>query len=69
MLRRAALSGRVEVEPEGPLPDFYADVLIDESGSWDATVALDRNSYNSLKNRWMRCRLDEAPDTQAQGEG
>jgi hypothetical protein len=58
VLRRAALSGRVEVEPEGDLPDFYADVLTDPNGSWEASVALDRNSYSKLKNHWMRCRLE-----------
>lgn len=58
VLRRAGLSGRVEVEPDGALPDFYADVLIDADGSWDASVALDRNSYRSLKNHWMRCKLE-----------
>lgn len=58
VLRRAALSGRVEVEPEGDLPDFYADVLTDPNGSWEASVALDRNSYSKLKNHWMRCNLE-----------
>jgi hypothetical protein len=58
VLRRAAISGRVEVEPEGDLPDFYADVLTDPNGSWEASVALDRNSYSKLKNHWMRCNLE-----------
>lgn len=57
VLRRAGLSGRVEVEPEGELPDYYADVIVDESGTFEASVALDRNSYSALKNHWMRCKL------------
>lgn len=58
VLRRAALSGRVEVEPDGDLPDFYADVLVDADGTWEASVALDRDSYRSLKNHWMRTRIE-----------
>jgi hypothetical protein len=60
VLRRAGLSGRVEVAPDGDLPDFFADVLTSESGDWDASVALDRNSYRALKNHWMRCKLEPA---------
>lgn len=59
VLRRAAISGRVEVEPDGDLPDFYADVLIDANGSWETSVALDSASYRSLKNHWMRCKLEQ----------
>lgn len=62
VLRRAAISGWVEVEPEGPLPDFYADVLTSADGAWEASVALDRKSYASLKNRWMRCKLNTPND-------
>lgn len=56
VLRRAAVSGRVEME--GQIGDYYADVLIDQDGTWTHTVALDRNSYRALKNRWMRCKLE-----------
>lgn len=56
VLRRAALSGRVEFE--GPERDYFADILIDESGSWDASISLDRKSYAALKNHWMRCEVD-----------
>ncbi len=53
-LRRAAVSGRVEVE--GEIKDHFAD-LHDERGNLIATVALDSNSYRSLKTRWARCKL------------
>lgn len=59
VLRRAAISGRVEIG--GAIQDHFADVLIDHSGSWDETVSLDANSYRALKNRWMRCKV--AKDT------
>ena len=57
VLRRAALSGRVEVG--GVVVDHFADVLIDASGTWSATVALDADSYRALKNHWMRCKVDD----------
>lgn len=74
-LRRAGIAGRVEVEPEGQLPDFYADVLTSEDGDWEASVALDRKSYASLKNHWMRCKLEPVAepaarkDAASKGEG
>lgn len=55
VLRRAAISGRVEIE--GEIRDHFADVLIDQNGTWDQVVALDANSYRSLKNHWMRCKV------------
>jgi hypothetical protein len=55
VLRRAAISGRVEVE--GKIEDHFADVL-DADGSMVATVALDRHSYSALKNHWMRCKVE-----------
>lgn len=55
VLRRAAISGRVEID--GEIEDHFADVL-DEDQTIVATVALDRGSYNALKNRWMRCRVE-----------
>lgn len=55
-LRRAAISGRVEVE--GEIKNHFADVLIDANGSWDQTIALDAGSYRALKNRWMRCKVE-----------
>jgi len=53
VLRRAAISGRVEVG--GDIVDHFADVL-DREGSIIGQVALDRKSYAALKTRWMRCR-------------
>lgn len=56
VLRRASLSGRVEIE--GEVKDHHADVLIDDGGSWSQTVALDAGSYRALKNHWMRCKIE-----------
>lgn len=54
-LRRAAISGRVEVD--GDIGDHFAD-LLDDNGNLVETVALDAKSYSALKNRWARCRVD-----------
>lgn len=54
-LLRARLSGRVEVG--GDIQDHFADIL-DRDGSNIETVALDAKSYRSLKNHWMRCRVE-----------
>lgn len=53
-LRRANLSGKVEIG--GTIQNHFADVL-DDGGDIVETVALDRRSYSSLKNHWMRCRV------------
>ena len=55
-LRRAALSGRVEVN--GEIHNHFADVL-DDNEDILCTVALDADSYRILKNRWMRCRVEQ----------
>lgn len=55
-LRRAAISGRVEIG--GKVEDHFADILIDENGTWVETVALDARSYRALKTRWMRCKTE-----------
>ncbi len=55
-LRRAALSGRVEID--GKIENHFADVL-DDSGDIIETVALDRRSYAALKNHWMRCKVEK----------
>lgn len=55
VLRRANLSGRVEIE--GEIKNHFADVL-DTDGDLIATVALDAKSYGALKNHWMRCRVE-----------
>jgi hypothetical protein len=57
ILRRARLSGRVEVDPSGELPDHFADVL-DARGDMIANVALDAQSFGALKNHWMRCKYE-----------
>lgn len=54
-LRRAAISGRVEIE--GKIADHFADAL-DDAGDIVATVALDAKSYKALKTKWMRCKVD-----------
>lgn len=56
-LRRAAISGLVQVEPFEGKNDYFADVYVDPN-SWEQTVLLDRRSYGILKNRWMRCKLE-----------
>lgn len=56
-LRRAAISGRVEVS--GEIRNHFADAL-DDNGDIVETVALDRRSYSALKNHWMRCRVQSA---------
>lgn len=57
VLRRAAISGRVELG--GNIADHFVDVM-DEAGDLIETVALDGRSYSALKNRWMRCRIDRS---------
>jgi hypothetical protein len=54
VLRRAAVSGRMEVN--GAIENHFADVL-DADGNMVETVALDRKSYSALKNHWMRCKV------------
>lgn len=46
VLRRAAICG--SVGPVGETGDYWADFL-NENGDWAETVALDRDSWNSLK--------------------
>lgn len=55
VLRRAQLSGRVEIG--GEIGDYFVDAL-DEQGDIVETIALDRGSYGALKNRWMRCKVE-----------
>ncbi len=58
VLRRAALSGRVEVG--GDIANHFADVL-DQDQDIIETVSLDAKSYSALKNHWMRCKLAANP--------
>jgi hypothetical protein len=53
-LRRAAISGRVEVD--GEILDHFADIMSDPD-TMTGQVALDAKSYSALKNHWMRCRI------------
>jgi len=55
VLRRAAIAGRVEVD--GKINDHFADVM-SADGDLLETVALDAKSYASLKNKWMRCKVE-----------
>ena len=56
VLRRAGLSGRVEVCPD-QIENYFADIYLPDQ-TWSESVALDRDSYRSLKNHWMRCKLE-----------
>lgn len=56
VLRRAAICG--SVGPIGETGDFWADFL-NENGDWSETIALSREAWNSLKNHWMRCRVEK----------
>ena len=57
VLRRAALSGIVKVEPFDGDMQYFADVYISEHTSTQ-TALLDRGSYRILKNYWMRCKIE-----------
>lgn len=59
ILRRAAISGVVEVEPFDGGADYFADVY-SAPENLEQTVRLDRGSYSALKNRWMRCRVESS---------
>lgn len=56
MLRRAHISGHVG--SLGETGNYWADLLNDDE-DWLETVSLDRCSWNALKNRWLRCRLEQ----------
>lgn len=58
VLRRAAISGgRIELHPEGPLPDHFADIM-DTECSIIGHIALDAKSFKALKGYWMRCKYE-----------
>ena len=54
-LNRASISGQVG-GPIGRDSSFWADQL-DVNGDLIGEIGLDRKSWNSLKNRWMRCAM------------
>jgi len=56
VLRRARISGRVEIE--GQIADHFADA-IDDDGDIVVSVALDAKSYRALKTKWMRCKVEK----------
>lgn len=56
ILRRAAISGRVEVD--GEIADHFADIMNADGDTNLAVVALDAGSFAALKNHWMRCRYE-----------
>lgn len=58
VLRRARVSGAVEVGEGVSLETYWADILND-SGNIISHAALDQGSFNSLKNHWMRCKYTE----------
>lgn len=57
-LRRAAISGNVG--PVGDTGNFWADLMDEEGYTIVETIALDRGSWNALKRRWAKCKI-EAP--------
>ncbi len=54
VLNRARISG--PVGPVGETGDFWAD-LMTSNGDMAETISLSREAWNSLKNKWMRCRV------------
>lgn len=54
-LARARLAGHVGGGIDRTT-DFWADQL-DRNGDHIGEIRLDRGSWNSLKNRWMRCKM------------
>lgn len=57
VFRRASLSGKVCPNELKDTDNFWADIMTAKGDSL-GEVALDRGSWNSIKNRWGRCRID-----------
>lgn len=55
VLNRANLSGHVGGSIDQNT-DYWADQL-DANGDMVGEIRLDRDSWNKLKNHWMRCRM------------
>lgn len=55
VLNRASLSGHVGGGIDRST-NFWADQLA-ENGDTLGEIRLDRGSWNSLKNHWMRCKM------------
>lgn len=56
VLRRASISGKVG--PVGETGDLWADLMTADGDTLVETVALDRGSWNALKNHWARCKFE-----------
>ena len=54
-LNRASISGEVGGEID-KTTRYWADQL-DEAGDHIGEIRLDQASWNSLKNHWMRCKM------------
>lgn len=54
VLRRAQLAGNVG--PIGETGDWWADLTLDNDGTWMETIALSAEAWRSLKNHLMRCK-------------
>ncbi len=54
-LNRASISGHVGGSIDSST-NFWADQL-NNDGDGIGEVRLDRNSWNSLKSKWMRCKM------------
>ena len=57
VLRRARISGKVG--PLGETGDFWADLMNIEGDTIVETIALDRKSWNALKNKWAKCKIEK----------
>ncbi|MGE3990344.1 hypothetical protein [Pseudorhodoplanes sp.] len=55
ILRRAALGGKVG--PLGETGDYWADLMDADADNLVETIALDRGSWNAIKNKWARCKI------------
>lgn len=55
VLNRASIAGHVGGSID-QTSNWWADQM-DADGSLIGEICLDRRSWNSLKNRWMRCRM------------
>lgn len=58
VLRRAAINGKVG--PVGETGDYWADLMNADADTLVETIALDRKSWNAIKTKWARCKI-EAP--------
>jgi hypothetical protein len=62
VLRRAKICGHIgkfgqSINEYGG--DWWADVM-NADGDWIDVIPMSRDAWNSLKNHWMRCKLEVA---------